>query len=233
MPGADVTRVAAARVDAGSQEHWLRWRLGLALIGVVTMASAFVLHERSATLQDLYRGVEARRIGEVRVTGGLEPGSDGYSVQEVRWRERGLPRLAELVVGTEGEVVPGDIEGERTGDDVAAEVHRRDAAVFVSHEPFRSGLSGELLGRRLPGWIVLVLLAHTFASLLLLVVGPKPWRATRWAWFWLSLPPFMPTVFLLLSGPSPGIPAPRSDRRRMTGGWALLLSLLIAAVLPG
>ena len=64
--------------------------------------------------------------------------------------------------------------------------------------------------------------------------GPDPWR--RWtaavAAFlvpvvaaWLLLPPVGSIAFLLLSGPTAGLPAPRNPRRRLSGGWAFLLSL--------
>jgi hypothetical protein len=65
----------------------------------------------------------------------------------------------------------------------------------------------------------------------LLMIGPHPWRATRWAWFWLLLPPVGNVVFLLLSGPTPGVPRPRNPRRRLTGGWAFWLSLPLMSVL--
>ena len=54
-----------------------------------------------------------------------------------------------------------------------------------------------------------------------------PERATRWAWFWLQWNPVGVLAFLLLSGPVPGVPAPRPGARRLTGGWAFLLSLLL------
>jgi hypothetical protein len=91
-------------------------------------------------------------------------------------------------------------------------------------------------GGRLFGWQVhnavgmssLLLFLVGFA---LLVAGPQPWRATRWAWFWLLFPPVGSVVFVLLSGPTPGIPGPRDPHRRLTGGWAFLLSLPLAAAL--
>ncbi|CAN5622445.1 hypothetical protein BH10ACT10_BH10ACT10_07770 [soil metagenome] len=38
-------------------------------------------------------------------------------------------------------------------------------------------------------------------------------------------------MFLLLSGPTPGIPAPRRQARRLIGGWAFLLAIPLAEVL--
>ena len=82
-----------------------------------------------------------------------------------------------------------------------------------------------MLGWRVPDPIGIVAFVLHFAGLGLLVTGPQPWRATRWAWFWLLLPPVGSIAFLLLSGPTPGLPAPKNPRRRLSGGWALLLSL--------
>jgi len=73
---------------------------------------------------------------------------------------------------------------------------------------------------RLAGWC---------AALALLLGGAEPLRATRWAWFWLLTVPYVGVpAFLLLSGPTPGLPGPRPGRHRLTGGWAFLLSVLLA-----
>ncbi|KGH45447.1 hypothetical protein IN07_17300 [Modestobacter caceresii] len=69
----------------------------------------------------------------------------------------------------------------------------------------------EVLGWRLSNWAGAMLLAHGLAVVLLLVGGPPPARASRWAWFWLSWPPIGSLAFLLLSGPFPGVPAPASE----------------------
>lgn len=59
-------------------------------------------------------------------------------------------------------------------------------------------------------------------TLMLLINGPPPW----WAWFWLGTNPVGAVAFLVLSGPTPGVPAPDNPARRLTGGWAFLLSPL-------
>ena len=80
-----------------------------------------------------------------------------------------------------------------------------------------------MLGRELRGWVVWSLYAVFLSTLGLLVVGPEPWRATRWAWFWLLTSaafPLTALAFLVLGGPTPLVPAPRERSRRLTGGWA-------------
>lgn len=46
---------------------------------------------------------------------------------------------------------------------------------------------------------------------------------------WLLVPPVGSVVFRLLSGPTAGITAPKNPDRRLSGGWAFLLSLPLAA----
>ena len=81
-----------------------------------------------------------------------------------------------------------------------------------------------------PGWPLLSVGAW-FAALLLLIAGPQPRLATKWAWFWLgSLPPLW-LAFVILE-PLPlwaRRPMPVA-RRRLTGGWAFLLSRVLGSV---
>lgn len=64
------------------------------------------------------------------------------------------------------------------------------------------------------------------ATLILLIVGPQPRWATKWAWFWLLGVGPLTAVFLLLE-PVPvwqSEPA-RARPSRLTGGWAFLLAI--------
>lgn len=79
----------------------------------------------------------------------------------------------------------------------------------------------------------------SFVTLLLLIFGPQPRWATKWAWFWLAaaVPPLW-LVFVLFE-PVPlwiKYPLPPATSR-LTGGWAFLLALLLgplmAWLLPG
>jgi hypothetical protein len=88
-----------------------------------------------------------------------------------------------------------------------------------------------LLGWRLPNWLGLAAFALVLGGLASLVGGPQPWRATRWAWFWLVLTPVGSIAFVLFSGPTPLLPTPRDPTRRLTGGWAFLLSIPLGALL--
>jgi hypothetical protein len=75
------------------------------------------------------------------------------------------------------------------------------------------------------GLAYLVLLVGTLG----LISGPRPWRATRWAWAWLVLiaPAFGVPAYFLFGG-STGLFRPRPPGRIwLTGGWAFLLAILL------
>ena len=94
------------------------------------------------------------------------------------------------------------------------QVHRLEQAYDSSH--------GRLLGW--PTWVAMTACVTLLLQLGYLISGPETWRATRWAWFWVMTVPVVGTVLmLLLSGRTPGLPAPSTARPRLTGGWAFLL----------
>ena len=97
----------------------------------------------------------------------------------------------------------------------------------------RSGSSFTVLGWQVPAWMGIAALLLWLAVVFLLGNGPRPWRATRWAWFWLvvAAAPVGVPAFLILSGPAPPLPAPHIGARRLTGGWAFLLVAVISSAL--
>ena len=70
------------------------------------------------------------------------------------------------------------------------------------------------------------------ATLVLLIAGPQPRWATKWAWFWLlGLGP-MAAVFLLVEPVPVWQSAPAYARpSRLTGGWAFLLAIFSGLIL--
>lgn len=76
------------------------------------------------------------------------------------------------------------------------------------------------------------LVLGALGAFLVLVLGPAPRLATRWAWFWLGSVPPLWLVFVLLE-PVPlwsRTPAP-ARAQRLTGGWAFLIGLVLPGVL--
>lgn len=66
-----------------------------------------------------------------------------------------------------------------------------------------------------------------------IIAGPEPRLATRWAWFWLVAYVWPAAVVYLLLEPTAAWrrePA-RAPGRRLTGGWGLLIGLLLGTPL--
>lgn len=97
--------------------------------------------------------------------------------------------------------------------------------VAVCHWLDRGGSSSYSNGVAIGAMAVLV------ATLFLVVNAPRPRWATRWAWFWLVMSPALPVtapVFLILSGPLHPTGTPTaSSGRRLTGGWAFLIAVVV------
>jgi len=231
-----------------TSKAWTSLRLALAGLWLVAAVSGYVLHERPSTLEDLYASVAAGEVASVHLVGGLPPGSTGYAELEVHWRSGHVPRIATVQVvrssgvgsngvasngegssGADEMVSPPPSDEAVTTDDVAHEVAIRDPAVHVVQSGFPSGFSftSAIFGWSVPTWVSSLMFVVWLGSLYVLIAGPEPWRATRWAWFWLGGVSVGSLLFLVLSGPTPALPAPRDPARRLTGGWAFLLSLVL------
>jgi hypothetical protein len=203
----------------------------LAAAWVALLLSALVTGQRTSTFADLEGQVAAGEVRTVEVVG--EPLPDdaiGYGGVEVRWREGWVLHAAWV---TEASSERQAVKARRSNGDpvvvgsVADHLRGLDPDVTLTRGEHRSS-SFTMAGLEAPGWIglgYLVLLVGTLA----LIGGPRPWRATRWAWGWLVLlvPPYGVAAYLLLGGPT-GLLPPRDPRRVwLTGGWAFLLALLL------
>ena len=206
------------------------------LAGWLVVTTALLLvGERSGDADDLRAQIAAGEVDEVRARGEIGPGGTGSSLVELRWSDSWTNRVTQVVQlrgdarrGSQGDP---EVTGRFRGD-LADYLTESGGTVTVHSEPHRGGAQTETpLGWELNGaWAVafgLVWLA-TFAHL---VLGPTPRFATRWAWFWLlALVPVGPIAYLVVGG---GL-AParlRSDRIRLRGGWAFILSVAVGAAL--
>lgn len=211
-----------------------RWRAVLLVALVVLAVATLLTGIRPATPSDLYAGLASGRVVEVHLAGELPPGAVGRSTVLVTWHDGLLPRYTEV------EQVREDPDGSSSGTfdipvvsaDLAAELTglTPTGELRVTSQEHRAGSWGELYGWRVPTGISLAGLTWLLATLVTLVAGPEPRWATRWAWFWLftGTGGLATVVFPVLGLPRAGQPAqPRG--RRLTGGWAFLVAL----ILPG
>ena len=98
-----------------------------------------------------------------------------------------------------------------------------------------------LLGTRVPGqqqltlptWVIATALVGYLGGIGVLITAPTTWRATAWGWFWIATNPLGMLAFLLLSGPFPGVPAPRDPQQRLSGVRAFTVGLLLSAAVDG
>jgi hypothetical protein len=212
-----------------------RVRLGVIACWLLVVVALPLAGERSASWNDVQAAVGDGAVHTVRVSGELGPGTSGYGTVEIHWRD-GLLRRVTTVVQVRGQ---GERPGESTLEDASAVLHTAPSTRLAALQPGLSVRRDDDLpgGGRLFGWAVPAVVGMVAFFLLvvgfgLLVTGPQPWRATRWAWFWLLASPVGAIAFLLLSGRTPGLPTPKDLTRRLTGGWAFLLALALIAVFP-
>lgn len=160
----------------------------------------------------------------------------GFAVVEVHWRSGVLAYTTEVVEARPLEA--GRRAGARDGvtgvvlGDLGEELRRLQPGLRVERVDYRSGPSTHVLGRELTGWSAWALVVVLLSTVVLLVLGPEPWRATRWAWFWFltsAAAPLAAVAYLVLAGPTPLLRAPRDGSRRLTGGWAFLIASVITA----
>ena len=207
-------------------------RLGLAVLWALILAAAILFGERQASMRDFDSAVGAGRVHTVRLVGELPPGTSGSSLVELHWRDRLVARVSQVrqirsdtpvTVGSSSDrIVVGDLVGQLSSARPGLHV------ISGSTAGHRSGIGGVVLGWQVFGWIAIAVLVAWLATVAFLVNGPEPWRATRWAWFWLIANPLGVIgclAFLLLSGPTPMLPASKPGARRLHGGGAFLVVL--------
>lgn len=210
--------------------RWRRVRLALAAAWIVVLGLLLAVGTHEASWGALQTSLSDGRVTSVQVVGELEPGSTGYSLAEVLWRDGVLQHRTEVMQVSADLVDSGGAPSSSVqvtggvGDRLRTE-HPGLALEQVS----RPDVTSELFGWQVTWPLGAVALSVALLTLML-ILGPTPWWATRWAWFWLGTNPVGVMAFLVLSGPTPGVPAPDDPASRLTGGWALLLSLLVGGL---
>lgn len=206
--------------------------LWLMLVGVIAAVG-----ERPATLADLMDAVDSGTVSSVAVAGGLEAGASGWSTQDVRWRQGLFARHATVLYaspGYEQEAADSNpASAAVTSVDVATLLRERDPNVRVQVAGMQRPSTATVMRWEVPSWVLLVVLGGWVMTLWLIVNGPEPWRATRWAWAWATMltGPVGALAFAVLSGPTARIPTPKTKARRLTGGWSFILMVLLSSAI--
>lgn len=229
------TPLLSSMTSADSRRRWTRrvprllaWVL---LLGYVVGAVGVVLvGERTVDFGNLEGSIASGDVDEVEVAGALGPGSSGYSTVEFRWRDNGLHYVTQARQDLGGG--SGSVDGGpgRIGGDVTEYLRQLDPALRIDAVPYRhSGFSMSVLGWQTDSSLAGMFLALLLGTLVLLSRAREPWRATTWAWVWLvvMLPGVGAVAFLVAGGPTGAVRRPAAGSKRLTGGWAFLLALLL------
>jgi hypothetical protein len=210
-----------------------RWRvvgLLLATLALATAALMVTTGTRPATYGDLLSDVASSKVDEVQVSGPETP-EDGDTV-ELRWSVLGgvLDQYAVVEVAGSRAYNAWDEPVFVTAEDPRQTLRDINPFVRVTDGPRTTDHATMFMGWGVPWQVAIVGMASWLAVLLLIVGGPEPWRATRWAWgwAWLLTGPLGSVAYLLLGGPT-GFRRPQHGHRRLTGGWAFLLAWLLFA----
>jgi hypothetical protein len=198
---------------------------------LVLLVIGLVAGERVSTYDELRAAVAAGDVDEVVVTGGLDGGFIGRQTVTVHWRE-GVFRYQAPAVEQHPQRRTDTRAGVAVVDSVQADLAEQHSGVQVERRPHDYPDYNEVFGWRLPAWTQTATVVIALVGLLLLIGGPEPRGATRWAWFWLMAvaPPLGFLAFLVISGFLS--PRPRTALGyRLTGGKAFLLAFLVSAAL--
>lgn len=205
----------------------------LVWLGAVVVATV-LLGARPATLAELRHQVATGGVTAVTVEGGS--GTEGESVLGLRWQTAFLTSRTDVLrttspgSGTSGQVAwsgpPQDVVGPAFVEELTRSAP--GGVLEVTTQPLRLG-SWALAGWDVPGWVAVAGATWALAAFMSLVAGPQPRLGTRWAWGWmvlaLGVPALVPYLVLGLRRPLADDAVPPG--RRLTGGWAFVLAMLL------
>lgn len=224
--------IATAAPEAAYDEwRTRRWRLtglAFALAWLVVAATLGLAGEKRSDLPTLEASIADGSVTHVEIVGFRDYANwQGSTRATLRWHGALVSRFVEVEVDTR----PGPTTStsvDRIVGDPADHLRADVPGLEISWSEPRSGTVLEWHDWRGPGWAGLLGFGAWFGTILLAGNGPEPWRATKWAWIWVTLSggPIGCLAYLLLGGPL-GLWRPRDLSRRLTGGWAFLLSLVL------
>lgn len=223
----------SASVRSVDDRRWDQARYALAACWIVVLVIVPFLGEKTADWSDVRDLVSKGTVTEVRISHELPPDSTGFATVAVHWRHGPLDYVASV-----RQVRHDDSYDATNTDDVSAVLHSAPSDLLlevqpglrIHHDAHQSDPGVTTLGFHVPMVLALVPVVLVLLGLALLLVGPDPWRATPWAWFWWLWHPIGVAAYLVLAGPFPGLPSPRHPERRLTGGWSFLLMLFVTSL---
>lgn len=226
------TRVALAPADQWSRRaRIVGWSLGLGWLAL--FLSLLALGEREASYDQLESGLRTGQISEVEETStDFDNGSTGRESVSVRWRDGLISRTATLTHTSDPQAAA---EARREGParsvvngSIADHLTALNPDVRVSQGEQRYPSFTVAGWQCTPVWPFLAYLALLIGTLGL-IAGPRPWRATRWAWGWLVLlaPGVGVPAYFFFGGPVGRLRPHPPGRIWLTGGWAFLLALIL------
>ncbi|WP_148058951.1 hypothetical protein [Bogoriella caseilytica] len=198
-----------------------------ALIVMALIAGGVQLTQTPAhrPLDDLFQAIEAGEVSTITMEQ-LPPNSQGQST--VEWDGLARPAWSTYEYSSENAAPEG-----WAVDDPS--VSGADERAMILDLASRSGVQvlERDLGASSGGHLVWFSGLAWTAALLLLIGGPRPRLASKWAWFWLAVAtPITWLVFAILEPTLWGRRRPSPQRaRRLSGGWGFLLALVIAGLL--
>lgn len=216
---------ATRRLDAFAV---VRFCLLLATLGALAALPFVAIRE--VPFDELTRDAHAHPGLVVDAQGLLPAGATGASSVTLTWRAGLFRERTTVEQRNDGSEDGGSVTRPQFNSDLDAFLARQTGTTVLVNERSSVNSSSEWnapLDWRVPSSIGAVYPALFLVGLLVLVSSPPPWRATRWAWFWLLANPAWPltvVAYCVLAGPTPGIPAPRPDSRKLTGGWAWIIA---------
>ncbi|WP_163542378.1 hypothetical protein [Occultella kanbiaonis] len=196
-----------------------------ALIAVLMVAGLVqvALQPVERTVDELLNELRAGRVSELTIER-LPAGGQGQGTFWVEWSGDAGHGVARYELSTFAGSPYVD-----EGATILSAAEDSPAPVSVTHRQ----------GWDQPGVQVSLAAFAAMAALILLVVGPQPRLATKWAWFWLTCAAAPIWLAYLVLEPVPWwqrklvLPRPR----RLTGGWAFAAALFLVpfvlALIPG
>lgn len=214
--------------------------LALCLLGLVLAG------ERERSYDDLLAGLSSGRVHAVEIegamggAGGLVHDERGGALVHLHWRDGWRREVTTVAQRTSpDEVDPRLSATDRSDRDAASVIGRVDSplrerapGVRLTWTAGPDGMTSTVWGWTVAGpWAGFAALLVGVLYVAVVAVGPEPALATRWAWTWPLMTPLAPLVvaaYVLV-----GARGSRRGSRRLTGGWALLLLLLVNHVSVG